>query len=84
MGTFTADPRIEFDTERYVRLRAYDAYTDADRYIYLHRLVAYAHGKIDDLWADLDIHHANGDKWDNRPENLEPMERDRHCFITHA
>ena len=42
--------------------------------VLLHRLIAYAHGKIDfDELCDSDtvVHHKSGHGWDNRPDNLE-------------
>lgn len=36
---------------------------------------------LDDL-AEKDVHHCNGVKWDNRPENIEPVEHARHASIT--
>lgn len=84
MSTFTTDPRIEFDTDGHIRLRAYDGERGGDRYLYLHRLVAYAHGEIDSLQDHRHVHHENDDKWDNRPENLTAMEPDEHTIITHA
>lgn len=69
--TTTVGPRVEFDTDGYVRLRAYDSRAGHDRYLYLHRVTAYAHGEIDSLWADVDVHHRDRDRWHNQPENLE-------------
>lgn len=37
--------------------------------IYVHRLVAYAHGIIDDLYAPYDINH-NCHAWVNNPDTL--------------
>jgi len=62
-------PRIEWDPDHYPRMRVWDSRAERDRYLYLHRLVAFAHGKIDDLWEEKHVHHINGDSWDNRPGN---------------
>lgn len=64
-------PRLEFDPDHYPRIRVWDSRAGHDRYVYLHRLTAYAHGRIDSLWSELHIHHKNHDRWDNRPTNLE-------------
>ena len=71
--------RIEFDIEHYPRIRAWDSEVGHDRYLYLHRLVAYAHGEIDDLWTDLEVHHVDHDRWNNQPENLEAREPEPHA-----
>lgn len=70
-SSFTVGPRVEFDLDGYVRLRVWDAEAGRDRYIYLHRLVAFATGEIDSLAAEEHAHHLNGDRWDNRHENIE-------------
>lgn len=79
MGQVTVGPRVEFRTDHYPRLRVRDPELGEDRFVYLHRLTAYAHGLIDDLWAPVDVHHINCDGWDNRPENLEALERWEHA-----
>jgi len=43
----------------------------------LHRLTALAEYGLDAI-RDKVVHHKNGVKWDNRPENLEPMDADEH------
>jgi len=43
----------------------------------IHRLVAVAQ-KGHDLFDEKIVHHKNGIKWDNRPENLEVMTRAEH------
>lgn len=67
-------PRIEFDPDHYPRIRVWDSSVGHDRYLYLHRLTAYAHGEIDDLWTDLEVQHADHDCWTNRPGTLEARE----------
>lgn len=71
-------PRIEFDPSHYPRIRVWDQRAGHDRYVYLHRMTAYAHGLIDDLWEEVDVHHINKDRWDNRPSNLEAVGRAYH------
>lgn len=52
--------------------------THGSRPVYVHRLVAYAHGEIDGLEDDRHVHHRDGCTWVNSPENLEACEHDRH------
>jgi len=61
-----------------------------DVYVSHHRLLAVVEcypidEPIESVLADLagkDVHHCNGIKWDNRPENIEPVEHARHSSIT--
>lgn len=81
MSTVTVGPRVEFDVSRYIRIRAYSRRHEADRYVQLHRLVAWAHGELDSPFVEDDRRHAdhlNGDKWDNRPSNLTGRMPDEH------
>lgn len=43
----------------------------------VHRLLAVAEYGFDAI-ADKDVHHKNGVRWDNRPENIEPMDPTDH------
>lgn len=64
-------PRVEFQPGGYVRIRVWDSDAGKDRYVYLHRLVPFAHGEFDSLWDDRHGHHVDHDGWNNSPENLE-------------
>lgn len=75
---FTVGPRVEFRFDSYPRIRAWDPEIGEDRFVYLHRLYAYAHGLIDDLWADVDVHHRDCDGWNSMPGNLDPKSRQAH------
>jgi DNA-binding transcriptional ArsR family regulator len=44
----------------------------------IHRLVAIAEYGVDAV-AGREIHHKNGIKWDNRPSNLTPLDREAHA-----
>lgn len=74
----TVGPRVEFSTSHYPRLRVWHPEREVDVPIYLHRLTAYAHGEIDDLWSPLFVHHEDADPWNNRPENLRAVTRAEH------
>lgn len=49
-----------------------------DRPLYEHRLVAYAHGLIDDLDDPRQVHHLDGCPFLNSPENLLPIGHEEH------
>jgi len=63
----------------YEKIRTYN---DGDRsVVLLHRLIAYAHGKLDfeGLCSDgVAVHHKSGHGLDNRPGNLEVMDNSQH------
>lgn len=79
MASVVVGPRVEFDTAHYPRIRVWDG--ERDHYLYLHRLTAYAHGLINDLWAPVDVHHVDCDGWNNDPLNLEAIPRHEHQEI---
>lgn len=45
--------------------------------VQIHRLLAVAEHGFDAV-AEKVVHHKNGVRWDNRPENLEPMTKENH------
>lgn len=49
------------------------------RPVYVHRLVAYAHGVIDSMTDPRHVHHVDsGRHWVNSPENLKAVDPDEH------
>lgn len=53
--------------------------------VQLQRLAAYAHGKLDHIRFSGDpreIHHKDGDKWNNDPDNLEALDPWEHGMVT--
>lgn len=46
--------------------------------MYVHRLLAIAEYGFDAV-ADMDVHHKNGIPWDNRPENVVPVDSLEHA-----
>lgn len=50
----------------------------------VHRLIAVAHGELDPLDIhnrDIDVHHKTGIPWDNRPDKIGAMPRDKHAEL---
>lgn len=47
------------------------------RVVRIHRLLAVAEYGLDEV-VGKDVHHLNGIKWDNRPENIVPLTRQEH------
>lgn len=47
-----------------------------------HRVIAWDAGLFDD--PTLEVHHRNGDKVDNRPENLQPITKAAHTALHHG
>lgn len=59
-----------------------ETWYDGERYRFsLHRLVAVSEYGLEAV-RDMDVHHRNGCKFDNRPENLELLPHDEHSRIT--
>lgn len=69
--------RIEFRPGEYPRVRfCVDGHEGC---VYLHRLVAFADGKLPHLWSYHDVHHKDADPWNNNPDNLDAMPRWEHA-----
>lgn len=67
----------------YTKPEGYEAWgtrdysTGKDYLVYVHRLLAVAEYGFEAVQG-MDVHHKNGVKWDNRPENIEPMTSSDH------
>lgn len=53
---------------------------DSIKTVQLHRLLGVAEYGFDAVVGN-DIHHSNGIPWDNRPSNIEPLERGKHVAL---
>lgn len=85
MGVHDIDTRRAYAEQDFASLRVdKDGYTLWREYhdgeysrVLVHRLAAVAEYGFSAV-AGHDVHHKNGVRWDNRPENLEPMEPSEH------
>jgi hypothetical protein len=67
----------------YCRIRAWDG--ERERYVYEHQLVEIANGADPrEVFSGgrHGVHHINGRKFDNRPGNLETLDRGEHGRLT--
>jgi transposase-like protein len=53
---------------------------DGPDYIFIHRLLAVAEYGVDEV-KNKHVHHKNGIKWDNRPENIEILPEHDHMSL---
>lgn len=62
-----------------VHIGGYPVWTDSktNRPFSVHRLLAISEYGVEKV-KDKHIHHKNGIPWDNRPENIEPLEPEEH------
>jgi len=58
--------------------RGYEVCDPQDGFVQIHRLVAVAHHGLEAVAGGV-VHHMNGIPWDNRPVNLEVMDRSSHA-----
>jgi hypothetical protein len=61
----------------YETWRSYNSKRDKNETVKVHRLLAVAEYGFDAVKGNI-VHHKNGIKWDNRPENIEPMDETEH------
>jgi hypothetical protein len=55
--------------------KGYRKWKDSERYVHITQAEKKVGGK---LWPGRVVHHKNGDRQDNRPENLQVMWRGEH------
>ena len=80
MGMWEGPATFTVDSDGYEKWRTG---IDGETYhVYAHRLLAVAEHGVDDV-AGRDVHHKNGIKWDNRPDNIEPISRSAHTKLHH-
>lgn len=57
--------------------KGYETWYDSGTRVYVHRLLAVSEYGFDQV-TGMRIHHKDEIPWDNRPENIEPLERSEH------
>ena len=70
-------PQISDDSAGYKRFMYWDSRTETRRTIFSHRLLAVAEYGIDAV-RGMEVHHKNGCKFDNRPDNIELLSSSEH------
>lgn len=53
----------------------------SQNYVAVHRLLAVAEHGFDAVGPDVDVHHSNGVPWDNRPSNIELIDKGKHAAL---
>lgn len=70
----TREGRLNRSGDGYLEVRSGDG-----RSVYVHRLVAFAHGSIRSLADPRQVHHRNGLLDVNSPENLQAVDHPAHA-----
>lgn len=69
-----SDPFVPLNTTSH----GYEVWWHENDTVYVHRLLAVAKYGFDAVDSDRAVHHENEIPWDNRPENIQPMEWGKH------
>jgi transposase len=57
--------------------KGYEKWRAGESSVYVHRLLAVSEYGVDEV-KDKVVHHVNGVPWDNRPENIEVLQKSDH------
>lgn len=76
-ATLTMHKPHEHSATNYERWRAWNRERGGNDYVYVHRLLAVAEYGFEAV-RDKHIHHINGIGWDNRPDNIVPVDEKEH------
>lgn len=68
-------PQLRTERRGYVIVR--NKHKEDYHKVYLHRLLAVAEYGIEAV-EGVDVHHKNGVRWDNRPENIQLLDKSTH------
>lgn len=74
LRTFDAE---SVDAYEYWAENVWEGDERTNKIVYVHRLLAVAEYGFDAV-CDMDVHHDNGIPWDNRPENVVPVDKSDH------
>lgn len=80
-GAWLLNPAPIFDHNEYKAWK--DQYRGERVHVYVHQLLAVANGADPHqiFGGDLEVHHKNNRRWDNRPENLMCLTKSEHAQL---